>query len=225
MGLLGNAVSLIWCELPASMRMDQGIWHSQEHIPERLSQPGFLRARRGLADTTETAVTFMMFELENIQAMTSPEYLKNLNNPTPLSTKMNQSALSFNRSPSTTIASWAHGIGGFLLTFRYEPRAGMDAALRAWSEARVEELRGNDKVIGAHFFLGDPSASVPTKEQELRGMPDAAAGCVMVIEAFDSSLLEEIRAEFLDTAQFVAAGAEPMIEMGAFRLVHVAAKE
>ena len=152
--------------------------------------------------------------------MTSPEYLEKLNAPTPWSTKMNLSAISFNRSPGKTIASWSHGVGGFLLTIRYEPQPGKGDALRAWSEDRVKELRGCDKVVGAHYFLGDPSASLPTKEQELRGMPDAAAGCVMVIESYDAALLEEAREEFLTAAQFSAAGAEPTIELGSFRLVH-----
>lgn len=53
----------------------------REHLQERLSIPGFLRARRCVRELGSPSY-FMIYELSNTSVLTSPDYLERLNNPT-----------------------------------------------------------------------------------------------------------------------------------------------
>ena len=56
-----------------------------EHLPERLSIDGFLRARRYYArdDTSDATKYLTLYEVANLSTLTSPAYMEKLNNPTP----------------------------------------------------------------------------------------------------------------------------------------------
>ncbi|MGF1623222.1 MAG: hypothetical protein ACFCUR_21780 [Rhodomicrobiaceae bacterium] len=62
-------------------------WHSYEHLHERLSVPGFLRATRWVA--TEGTPRYMVtYEVSGVDVATSPGYLDRLNDPTPWTSDM-----------------------------------------------------------------------------------------------------------------------------------------
>jgi len=218
--LLGNAALLMWCELPANMETEHGEWHSQEHFPERLAIPGFLRARRGLARDPGSAKTFLMYELANLAALTSPTYLERLNNPTPWTSKINLATLSFSRSTTRIAASWVHGVGGSLLTIRYDAQPGAENDLHSWSKGVVESLRSRNGVVGAHFFVHDAAATVLTKEHELRRKADDNAAYVLVVEGFDEGLVKAVHASVLFAGHLEKNGAQ-RIRACMFRLVHI----
>lgn len=65
-------------------------WWTNEHLPERLSLPGFLHARRYENVTldfcdyryAQKRQYLTVYEVENLQALTSEAYMNKLNNPT-----------------------------------------------------------------------------------------------------------------------------------------------
>lgn len=59
-------------------------WWTNEHLPERLSIPGFLRARRYYArdELTNTTFYLTLYEVADLSILTSPAYMEKLNNPT-----------------------------------------------------------------------------------------------------------------------------------------------
>ena len=48
MGLLGSAVLVNWGGIKKNKEIDYNQWHSLEHMPERISLPGFLRGYRAV---------------------------------------------------------------------------------------------------------------------------------------------------------------------------------
>ena len=66
MSLLGNAVLVNWGGIVQEKEIDYNQWHSLEHMPERISLPGFLRGFRALAEpgTDINHKYFMMYEAE-----------------------------------------------------------------------------------------------------------------------------------------------------------------
>jgi hypothetical protein len=42
----GQAAVAIWCDVAPEARAQFDDWHAHEHMPERLSIPGFLRGSR-----------------------------------------------------------------------------------------------------------------------------------------------------------------------------------
>jgi hypothetical protein len=185
-----------------------------------MSVPGFSRGRRGLASGTSTANTFMLYELDNLSVLTSPAYLARLDNPTPWSSKMMLATTRLNRSTCRTVASWSRGAGGHLLTIRFNTPVHADD-FRAWSEDRVTRLSACDAVTGAHFFGRVASASVPTKEHDLRGRPDETVDYAIVIEGFDPIALECARIRFLPDSVFIANDTDRPIQVDEYRLVHI----
>lgn len=85
--LTGNAALVIWGDVKGDDIDEVALneWWTNEHLPERLSLPGFLRARRYLFrdDTTDRTYYLTLYETADLAALTSPEYMEKLNNPTP----------------------------------------------------------------------------------------------------------------------------------------------
>ena len=62
MGLLGSAVLVNWGGVVEEKEIEYNEWHSKEHMPERISLPGFLRGLRavGIPGTNFNHKYFMM---------------------------------------------------------------------------------------------------------------------------------------------------------------------
>jgi len=68
-------------EPPAAMEEEFNAWYDSEHIPERLSIPGFRSAQRWVCGRTYLAT----YELDSAGVLTTPEYLSFFEHPTPWS--------------------------------------------------------------------------------------------------------------------------------------------
>ncbi len=87
-----------WADIDEADRLRFQEWHNCEHIPERISIPGFNLGRRyrGLAG----APTFLMFyETDTASVFASDAYMARLNDPTPWT----REALTYFRNPSRNI--------------------------------------------------------------------------------------------------------------------------
>src|SRR5258708_9806592 len=82
-----KAAVTIWCDVAAEVREEFDDWHAHEHMPERLSIPGFLRGSRWVAADGGSGY-FMLYEARDESTITAGPYLERLNNPTPWSRKM-----------------------------------------------------------------------------------------------------------------------------------------
>jgi len=71
-----------WADIDPDYVLRFQQWHNCEHMPERLSIPGFLAGRRyrGLGDAR---MFFMFYETEGPEVLRSAAYLAALNRPTP----------------------------------------------------------------------------------------------------------------------------------------------
>lgn len=62
-------------------------WHTHEHLPERLSIPGFLRGTRWTALQAPSSY-FVLYEVDSLNVLASAAYLERLNHPSPWTQKM-----------------------------------------------------------------------------------------------------------------------------------------
>ena len=123
MALLGKGALLNWGGVLPKHDFDYNLWHSLEHMPERMSLKGFLRAFRcvGLKGTNDNDKYFMMYDVKNKDILSSKQYLNRLNNPTDWTSKI----LSKYVYPSRAICeliktkSLTTGLSGFFVTIRY----------------------------------------------------------------------------------------------------------
>jgi hypothetical protein len=71
-------------EPPAHMEEEFNAWYDTEHLPERLSIPGFRSARRWVADCRPGEGKYLAtYELDSPEVLVSPAYLAFFKKPTP----------------------------------------------------------------------------------------------------------------------------------------------
>ena len=121
MSLLGSAVLVNWGGIVEEKEIEYNEWHSKEHMPERISLPGFLRGLRavGIPGTNLNHKYFMMYEAERKEVFTSRKYLERLNNPTKWTKEILSNYLFPSRTICSVISSKSIGVGGYLSTVRF----------------------------------------------------------------------------------------------------------
>jgi hypothetical protein len=85
-------------EPPPGMEEEFNAWYDLEHLPERLSIPGFRSARRWVADRAPGDGKYLAtYELDSLAILSSPRYLSFFEKPTPWSKRCLESCVVFKR--------------------------------------------------------------------------------------------------------------------------------
>jgi hypothetical protein len=171
--MLGNAAVAMWWDVAPEMRAEWEDWHSSEHMPERLSVPGFLRGTRWIADSGQPSY-FVLYEAERLETLTAGSYLERLNNPTPWSLKMMPHHRNMVRSLCEVRATWGGGVPQTLATVRFS------------LTADLPELPRRQGLTCAHLLQSVPmSATLQTTEQKISGV-DATSDWVLLVGGYES---------------------------------------
>ena len=95
---MSHGLLLTLTEPPPSMEEEFNAWYDEEHLPERLSIPGFLSARRWVADCGPGEGKYLAtYELSSPAVLQSAAYLERFNNQTPWSRRCLGKAVVFRR--------------------------------------------------------------------------------------------------------------------------------
>ena len=190
--MLGRAAVAMWWDIAPEIRSEFEDWHTREHMPERLSIPGFLRGTRWIALSGEPSY-FVLYETKNLKTITSGPYLDRLNDPTPWSRRMMPHHRNMVRSLCRVRAGYGGGVAHALATIRFSPsnRNGLPALPR------------RKGVTSAHLLESQPVPGAPTTEQKIRGK-DARADWILLVAGYD---VEAVKAVVAQAALPDAAGA------------------
>ncbi len=217
MSLRGTAFIVIWHDLIAGSESEFERWHTEEHMPERLGVPGFLRGSRYMNWKQSPHVCFTLYELAHIETFRSPGYLARLNAPTDWSNRVQPSMTNFLRGACETVVSLGDGTAGAVATLRIRIDAEASQASRvdlAVASFKVFDLPGVTSVhLGSHQAA---LANAPTGETAIRPPPSQTAfDFVWIVEAVDLATLEREagRIEALATAAGAAS-----IDFAAYQL-------
>ena len=131
MPLLGQAAMLLTFDVVLDAIQEHDEWHTHEHLPERLSIPGFVRGSRWVALRGQPRY-FVMYEVERLATLTSQPYLDRLNDPSPWTSKIMPHYRGMTRGFCTVTGSFGCGMGGVSLLVRFKPAPSTEAALREW---------------------------------------------------------------------------------------------
>lgn len=112
---IGNSVD------PA-MRAEYEAWHGIEHVPERLTMPGFLSAKRYVRGRGATARYLTLYDLDSVEALEAPEYLHLLANPTSETRRMRPAMGAFSRSVYRETGRAGRGFGRYLAGVTWQGR-------------------------------------------------------------------------------------------------------
>ena len=162
-------------------------WHTHEHLPERLSIPGFVRGTRWVSLDGKPRY-FVMYEVDQLAILQSEAYVERLNNPSPWTSRMMPNYRDMTRGLCSVSGSFGLGMGQIGLLIRFKPEAGMESSLRAWLLDDVLPPLPSRRGLGsAHLFEGALRPDM-TKEQRIRGA-DAGVDWALFVTAYGEGAL------------------------------------
>lgn len=218
MTLLGAAGIAMWWNVEAGHRAEFNDWHSREHLPERLSIPGFLRGSRWQS-TEIDGDYFVLYELDRHETLASPAYRARLDDPTPWSTRMMPLHRDMVRSQCRVECGFGAGLAGFMTTLRLSPLPGGDATLTSHLRRSLAEAVTRAGVTAARFLRTDAPQATPTTEQRIRG-GDASADWIVLLAGYDREALNAACNGALSSDSLTKAGADSVRRDPPYRLLH-----
>lgn len=179
----GAGLMAFWSDIDDDYLLRYQQWHNCEHMPERVSTPGFRRGRRYRC-VSGGPHFLMMYETESPATLASAPYLAKLEAPTPWT----REALTHFRNPARGIYALVDSAGAegrfcaaWLTALRFEPSAGVAAAdMRAWLDA----MAAQPGVGRVQLWRADVAASgIVTSERRIYGGAAAGDHLLLLIEA------------------------------------------
>lgn len=184
-GLQGEAALALFFDIAPEAAEELERWYSQEHFPERLGVPGFLRGTRFRA-VDGGPCCFALYEVADLGVLTGAAYRRRLDNPTPWTQRIMKSFRNMVRGFCAVRASFGRGLGDALLTVRYVPPAENARALDEWLRRSAETLSHNTGIVGVHLL--EPAAKPQmTREQAVRGK-DADMPALILVSGTEAAL-------------------------------------
>ena len=219
MALLGKGVLLNWGGVLPKHDLDYNLWHSLEHMPERMTVKGFLRAFRcvGLKGTNDNDKYFMMYDVKNKDILSSKQYLNRLNNPTDWTSKILSKYVYPSRAICEVIktTSLTNGLSGFFVTIRY---LSQNNDIENFYNISNEVMSENG-IFSIHCFQSDKEISLlKTKEKVIRsfqGNEDEIIDYAVVIECLNINKVKNFLLNYLKIKS------DKKIKINYYQLQHV----
>jgi hypothetical protein len=160
-------------------------WYNFQHLPERVSTPGFLRARRFIAaDQPDPASLdyLTVYETEAPEVLASPVYLRRLDNPTDLTRHVVPLFRNFRRAACATTVVAGAGSSRRILAFELEARGDLTSLRSALRDRIFPSEITNRRIHAGSFYEPDAKISAAkngTKEGQASSQQQADALLVL----------------------------------------------
>ena len=187
MPLSGKGMLVNFMDVDPAVEQDFNRWYDKEHVAERVAIPGFLEARRYVAQPapSESAPPkyLALYTTETFETLTSPAYRQALQNQTEWSMRHIPNFRNPTRALVRITASRGQGRGGALAFLRLRPAEGSEDGLRAAIMERLPKVADRDGVISAHLLESDAELSKPLVRPE--AAPPGAGDWYVLVDGTD----------------------------------------
>jgi hypothetical protein len=207
--LLGTAAMLLNFDIVEGAIAGHDDWHTHEHLPERLSIPGFLRGTRWIALQGQPRY-LVLYEVRQLDTLTSGPYLERLNHPTPWTSKMMPSYRGMTRGLCSVLGSYGFGMGRVCLQIRFAARAGAEASLGERLTGEILPKLPSRPGIGSVHLLRGAVAAPMTHEQRIRGA-DAGVDWALLVTGYGRDEVQALAQGDLGGAQLESLGASAVV--------------
>jgi len=219
MGLLGQAAVAIWHDIAPEGRDDFYAWHGQEHMPERLAIPGFLRGRRYIGISARHEF-FNLYEARSINVLLGKAYADRVNHPTPWTIAAVRHFRSVSRSLCHVRGTHGRAQGGLLATLRYDvPAASAQEHIDQVNRQFLPTIAALGGVAGVHLLVADaPGSGEPNAEALARGVANVVPRWVILLEGWgDEQPFMAFAREQLEAQAMQAIGAVGTMDLDIYR--------
>jgi hypothetical protein len=201
---------LLSFDVAAEATAEHDDWHTHEHLPERLSIPGFIRGTRWVALRGQPRY-FVMYEVAQLATLTSGAYLERLNNPSPWTSKIMAHYRGMRRGFCSVTSSFGLGLGHAGLLVRFTPDTAAGTRLRTWLVDQVlPQLAAKTGLASMHLLEG-ALAPPMTREQRIRGV-DAGVDWAILATGYDADRLADLSSADLSALRLAEHGAADVHE-------------
>jgi len=177
-----SAFLALWNDADPARDAEYEAWHTFEHVPERVANPGFLAGCRYRAAERATQRYFTLYELASLDALRTARYAEVVERPTPWSQRMREALRDFRRCACDVVATAGRGRGGAIATLVLDADAGsFDVPAMA---RELAEHADRDGVVAIRFGAGDTTSPFPLAAA-LGTQPVGRPQCVLLVEATD----------------------------------------
>jgi hypothetical protein len=219
MSLAGEGAVAIWHDIAPEGRAEFYAWHGEEHMPERVGIPGFLRGRRYVAIDAELEF-FNLYEAQTVEVLKGQDYAARVNAPTPWTFSAVKHFRSVARAICRVSLSNGPAQGGLIATLRYNVPDNIASAHKAaLLRGLVPDLLATRGVAGVHLLTADAQASgIATAEQKARGVANDVPRWVLLVEGWcDEADFIALAREQLAAEALQALGGEGPFSLGLYR--------
>lgn len=223
MALLGRAAMLLWYDIIPEQIAEHDDWHTREHFPERVGIPGFLRAQRWVSCSPGSRY-FVVYEVSDVDVLSSAAYLERLNNPTSWTSRIMPSFRGMVRGFCKLDSSHGSVLGTSGVTLRYSAAPGMEDRLSSWLNRDLIPGLMQRRGFTSAFMLRSESAPQMTAEQRLRGR-DASVDRVLLATGYSTELMAGLALDELGASSLAAHGASPGVTSGVYELACLSGAE
>ena len=169
-------------------------WHNCEHMPERVSVPGFREGRR-YRELGGSSRYLMMYFTDSAGVLGSRAYMERLNHPTPWT----RESLGHFRNPSRNVYSVLAGHGRaslrefpYLISIRFDITPDADARTRSSIECRLVPGLAALSAVGRLRFYGIDAAvsGIETAERGLHAGGPGSQRFLLLAECAQPGVME-----------------------------------
>lgn len=191
--MFGKGFLASWNDVDPSVENAYRLWHRAEHMPERLSIPGFTLGRRYVDPAAGANRYLTVYEARDIAVFSSDAYCARLAAPTPETTRMSLRMRNFVRRICRTLATDGVAIGAAAAVLRLQCGADLDAVAAARLTAALCALDGT---VAAHLGAVDERMSglrADGLQSRMAASGVAPFNAVLLIETDSRDAAERLR--------------------------------
>jgi hypothetical protein len=205
----GLDVLAVWNDVDPAHEAEYHRWYWEQHLPERLSVPGFFSAYRYQAMEGNPKF-FTWYFVRDVEVLRSPFYLERLANPTEWTQRVMPSFRNMTRCACRLTADVGRGIGGTTVVMRVSAeKHKREIVVRTMRDFLPKLLASFNQaeITRAQVWESDREISDQrTPEQALRGGADRMIDCAVVLHC-PSIEIAHVLANRLSAAVSPIAGA------------------
>lgn len=187
--LVGNGFLALWNGVDPARASEYDLWHTREHVPERVGVPGMISAHRYVDGDGPLPTYLTLYDLQDLAVLASHPYRALLERPTSWSSSMRPSFRGFLRLACRPLARLGGGTGGVLMATTLGLRS--PAQLSLTERELADLLKGVlaiPAVTAAHIAIVAPD--VPSVPFTIGGeLPDYPVDAVLMVEGFNRGAL------------------------------------
>jgi len=177
---------VIWNDIKEEMRDEFVQWHSSEHLPERVSIPGFISGQRWYGEHASPQY-LTTYVTQNTGVLTSDAYIQRLNDPTPWTLKTVAAFRHTCRAAGEVMWEYGSkkGYGGHILAIQITELEDLTILTEYLNSLANSPEQCFAELLRARLVLTTPIASqLPTAERAVRTGDQNEPHMVLLLESF-----------------------------------------